>query len=143
MQVQQTIQQVCSRSAAGYAHHDLTGYMAMYAPTYHIVDVSGKADGYLQEQAGIARAIANPHVNISLRKTVRSVTLHGGRAYALLNDVWTSQIPAHGHIPAYTIIRSYIIQSIWVKERGVWHDASGEMTKDNILYQRLPPKLYD
>ncbi len=129
-----TPQLAVGRMTAAYNHLDLTNYMAVYARSFTLTDVSGKRYGYLSLQASVARQFTS-QTHAVLQRKLTNVTMHGNTAQGTLTEYYV--LKQTRHAPKYAYARDVIYNVWWTRGPLGWQMASAQMSRDAITYQRL------
>lgn len=129
-----TPQLAVGRMSAAYNHLDLTNYMAAYARSYTLTDVTGKRYGYLRVQSSAAKRFAS-RTHPSLQCRLISTATQGKTAQSRLMEhyVWQQS----RYTPGYVFTRDVTLNVLWTQGPLGWQMASAQMSRDVSTYQRL------
>lgn len=106
-QTQKAIQAVCSRAAASYQRHDLTGIMAMCSPDCTIRNVMGRKITCRQSRGALAKAFTKNNYNPIVQCIVSQAAVQGNTANAVLRWHCIDHHQRSVSSPAYVYIRNY------------------------------------
>ena len=135
-QVGRTIQTICNRASTSFGKRDLSGFMAMYSPSFTLTSIPGRVTNYRQTQAGVANAFADNHYSATVRCIVSQVFVQGNHAKAVLNWHYVSRYTSNSPSQRYEIRRDYEEQSLWEKSSRGWLEVASDITHDVLDYHR-------
>lgn|GEM_PF-2633969 len=132
-----TPQLAIGRMTAAYNQRDLTNYMAVYARSFTLTDVSGKRYGYLSLQASVQASVARRFASQThevLKCKLLNVTMHGSTAQCKLAEHYV--LHQTRHAPKYVYTRDLTLNVLWTRGMLGWQMASAQVSRDVITYQR-------